>query len=96
MFEHTRKSMAANADLSASRSIPMHGWTEREKKERDSKKSNRIESTDDNSTTLTEEDVSRIVVEFQKTHPNIKLEMQDDNRTISVSCLKCHCLHWLT
>jgi hypothetical protein len=86
-FEHTRKSLAANSDLSASRSIPRHGWTEREKKERDSKESNHIESTDESSASLTDEDISRMVVEFQKAHPTIKLETQDDNRAISVSCL---------
>jgi hypothetical protein len=71
----------------ASRSIPMHGWTEREKKERDSKKSSHIEITDESSASLTDEDISRIVVEFQKAYPTIKLETQDDNRAISVSCL---------
>jgi hypothetical protein len=96
IFEHTKKSLAANRDLSASQSISHYGWIEREKKERDSKKSSRSESTDESSTFLTEEEISRIVVDFQKTYPNIKLEMQDDNRKISVGQLTCHCVHSLT
>jgi hypothetical protein len=96
IFEHTKKSLAANGDLSASQSIPPYGWIEREKKERDSKKSSRSESTDESSTSLTEEEISRIVVDFQKAYPNIKLETQDDNCKISVGQLTCHYFHSLT
>jgi hypothetical protein len=84
IFENTRKSLSMNADLSASSEIPMHGWVERERKMHDSNKDSAGESTDESGFTLTDEDIARIVVEFGKTHPNIKLETQDVNRTISV------------
>jgi hypothetical protein len=85
VFEHTKKSFASNADLSASKSIPSHGWIEREKKERTVKRSNSSEGADENRD-ATLEDVSQVLVEFQKAHPNIKLDTQDNNRTITVSC----------
>jgi hypothetical protein len=82
LLEHTRKSLAVNADLSASASIPSHGWTERERKERESKKDSRDESTEEE--TLTNEEVTRLIGEVQKTWPNLKVETQDDNHTILV------------
>lgn len=84
LFEHTGKSLAGNPDLSASASIPSHGWTEREKKEREAKKSSQGETIDERNPAPTAEDISRIIVEFHKTYPNIKLETRDDNQTISV------------
>lgn len=84
IFEHTRKSLSANADLTASSDIPMHGWIGRERKARDSKKGNAGDSKDEGGSTLSDDDIARIVVEFGKTHPNIKLETLDVNRTISV------------
>jgi hypothetical protein len=95
-FEYTRKSLAGNADLSASRSIPRHGWTEREVKGRDTTKSSRSESTEENNASLTDDDIVRIVADFQKSHPSIKLEYQDENHTISVRCIWTMFLHVLT
>jgi hypothetical protein len=86
LFNHTSKSYSANTDLSASASIPVYGWIERELRERKSKKSSRSENTDEISTVFTDEDVSRIIADFRTTYPNIKLDLQDDNRTISVRC----------
>jgi hypothetical protein len=85
-FEHTRKSLAANADLSASRSIPRHGWTERERKGRGPHKTSQSESMEESNATLTEDDIAQIITDFQKSHPNIKLEYQDEKHTISVWC----------
>ncbi|KAF1921057.1 mediator complex subunit 27-domain-containing protein [Ampelomyces quisqualis] len=82
VFEHAKKSFAANTDLSASKSTPSHGWTEREK-ERSTKRNNSSESLDESRSNSATEDVPQILVEFQKAHPSIKLETQDDNRTIS-------------
>jgi hypothetical protein len=84
VFERTKKSLAANTDLSASMSIPSHGWTEREKKARDANDSSRSESMEDSGTGLTEEEVASLLGEFQRTYPTIKTETQDDNRTILV------------
>jgi hypothetical protein len=85
IFAHTTKSFATNTDLSASASTPAYGWIEREQKENKAKESSRRGSEDHNSTILSDEDISQIIVDFQKTHPNIKLDLQDENRTISVS-----------
>jgi hypothetical protein len=84
IFEHTRKRLSINADLSASSEIPMHGWVERERKTHSSNKGSASESTDESGSTLTDEDIAHIVVEFGKTYPNIKLETQDVNRIILV------------
>lgn len=85
-FEHTRKSLAANADLSASRSISQHGWTERERKGRNANKNSRSESTEENNATLTDDDIARTIADFQKAYPSIQLKVQDENSTISVWC----------
>jgi hypothetical protein len=83
-LEHVKKSFGANADLSGSVSMPSHGWTERDRRAKESNTTKGGETTEDVGTVLTDEDISRIVVEFCKTYPNIKLETQDDNRSISV------------
>jgi hypothetical protein len=84
VFEHTKKSLAANTDLSASMSIPSCGWTEREKKERGANENSRSESMEESGTGLTDDEVAQLLGEFQKTHPAIKLATQEDNRTIIV------------
>jgi hypothetical protein len=83
-FEHVKQSYGANADLSKSVSIPSHGWIERARKAKESTKSQGGEGVEDVGATLTDEDISRIVVEFRKAHPNLKVETQDDDRSISV------------
>ena len=85
LFEHTKKSLAANSDLAASKSMPAYGWTERDQKLRDAKRPSERESTDEGSLALTDEDVSQALADFQKAHPVIKLETQDNNRVIAVS-----------
>jgi hypothetical protein len=84
IFAHTTKSFATNPDLSACASIPAYGWTEREQKENKAKNSSCRGSEDNINTIITDEDISQIIVDFQKTHPNIKLDLQDENRTILV------------
>ncbi|RYN40395.1 hypothetical protein AA0112_g3228 [Alternaria arborescens] len=81
-FEHVKQSFGANADLSESVSMPSHGWVERARKAKESSKSKGSENVDDTGATLTEEDVSRIVVDFRKAHPTLKVEAQDDDRSI--------------
>jgi hypothetical protein len=83
-LEHVKESFGANADLSESVSIPSHGWVERARKAKESSESKGSESLEDVGATLTDEDISRIVVEFCKAHPDLKVEAQDDNRSISV------------
>lgn len=95
LFEHTKKSLSANSDLAASKSIPAYGWAERDQRMRDSKGPSDKESTDESSLALTDEDISQALADFHKTHPVIKLETQDNNRTIVVSppfsTCACHC-----
>jgi hypothetical protein len=83
-FEYVKQSFDANADLSESVSMPSHGWVERARKAKESSKIKGGESVEDIDASLTEEDISRIVVDFRKTHPNLKVEAQDDERSISV------------
>lgn len=82
VFEHTRKSLVANTDLSASTSIPSHGWTERERKARKSKKDNHVERTDE--VTLTDANVTRLIGEVKQAWPSLKVESQENNHIISV------------
>jgi hypothetical protein len=84
IYNYTHKSFAANKDLSASTAIAAHGWIERDRKERESKKGTAIESSEVCGPTLTGEDVTRVVEEFT-TNNTIKLELKDDDCTISVS-----------
>jgi hypothetical protein len=83
-FQHVKKSFAANADLSECVSIASHGWIERERKAQESSKSKGGESEEDLGAILSDEDISRIVVEFRKAHPNLKLQTQDNDHSISV------------
>lgn len=83
-FAHVKKSYANNADLSGSVSVPSNGWRERERNKTASKPSEPGIYVEEMNTALNDEDVSRIVNEFRKRYPNIKVETQDDNRTISV------------
>jgi hypothetical protein len=94
LFEHTKKSLSANSDLVASNSIPAYGWTERDQRTRDSNGPSDRESTDESSLALTDEDISQALADFHKTHPVIKLETQENNRTIVVSqpISTCACL----
>lgn len=82
-FEHAKESLATNSDLSASVAIPSYGWVEREQKGKEiSKKSS--EELDPTWTALTEDDVSKIITEFRKTYPQIMLDINDKNGSISV------------
>jgi hypothetical protein len=88
MLAHTKKSYEANRDLSASTSVPSHGWTERERRERESRKGNgaRI-AVEDQSDKLDDERLPQIVAQVKEAHANIKLELQNDNRSITVGAL---------
>ncbi|KAH7380623.1 mediator complex subunit 27-domain-containing protein [Pyrenochaeta sp. MPI-SDFR-AT-0127] len=84
VFEHVKKSIGANADLAASASIPSSGWVERERRERAVKNGGaRTENMEEAGDTVTDEDISQIIVDFRKNFPKVKLETQDDNNTVS-------------
>lgn len=85
MLAHTKKSFEANQDLSACASVPSHGWIERERRERESHKGP-VESAavEDQSNVWDDETLSRIVADVQETQPNVKLQVQNDNRSITV------------
>lgn len=88
MLAHARKSLDSNADLSACVSVPFHGWVERERRERESRKGpGECSPSEDHISTLSNEDISRIAVDFQKAHPNIKLGTRDDHRGFTVRVL---------
>ncbi|KAJ8117847.1 hypothetical protein OPT61_g1048 [Boeremia exigua] len=85
MLAHTRKSYEANPDLSASTSVPSHGWIERERRERESRKSNgQHTATEDHTDRLTDEKISRIVAEIKEAQPYLKLETQNNNNNIMI------------
>ncbi|KAG9191617.1 hypothetical protein G6011_10351 [Alternaria panax] len=82
MFEHVKQSFDTNANLSESVSTPCHGWVDRAHKAKDLSKSEGGENLDNDSATLNEEEISRIVVDFRKAHPNLNAKAQDDNQSI--------------
>jgi hypothetical protein len=85
MLTHAKKSLETNPDLAACASVPSHGWVERERRERELRKGNGEHApANDQNYTLNDEDISRITTDFQKAHPNIKLEIQDNNRSLTV------------
>ncbi|KAF2633721.1 hypothetical protein BU25DRAFT_11720 [Macroventuria anomochaeta] len=84
MLAHTKKSYEANPDLSTSTSVPSHGWIERERRERESRKGNgKHTAVENQGDRLDSEKISRIIAEIQEAQPNVKLEAQNDNRSIT-------------
>ena len=83
-FEHVKQSFDANPDLSESVSIPSHGWIEREREAKKSTSRTRSDKVEDSGAIFTDSDVSRVVAEFRNAHPNLKVEMSDDNHSIHV------------
>ena len=84
IFEHVKQSLKANTNLSASASIPAHGWAERVRKRGESKKSTGKDSLEETTSILTDQQVSGILEEFQKRYPQIKLDTQDGNGKLRV------------
>ncbi|KAI2475355.1 Med27 domain containing protein [Pyrenophora tritici-repentis] len=82
ILNHAKESFKGNPDLTESVSVPSHGWVERERKAKKSTKT-KSEHVEDAGAILTDEEISRIVIEFRKSHPNLKLETTDDNTSIS-------------
>jgi hypothetical protein len=83
-LEHVRKSLGANSDLSASASVPVYGWVERDRRMREAKHGSPKDKAEDTGHSLSDDEIAQILVEFEKEHPNIKLEKQDENRLIKV------------
>ncbi|KAI2478611.1 Med27 domain containing protein [Pyrenophora tritici-repentis] len=81
-FKEQWRELQGNPDLTESVSVPSHGWVERERKAKKSTKT-KSEHVEDAGAILTDEEISRIVIEFRKSHPNLKLETTDDNTSIS-------------
>ena len=88
MLAHTKKSYEANQDFSTSTSVPSHGWIERERRERESRKGNGAHTaTEDQNNILDDQRISQTVKEVKGAHPNIKLDLASDNRSITVGLL---------
>lgn len=69
-------------------SVPSFGWVERERRERESRKGNgEHTAVEDQSDNLNEERMSHVIAEVQKAHPDVKLEPQDNSRSITVGAL---------
>ncbi|KAL6705733.1 hypothetical protein ACN47E_006370 [Coniothyrium glycines] len=80
-FEHVKESYGTNPDLSKAILTPQYGWVERDKKARGAKKT-AGDDTEVVCASLTEDDVSRIVADFQKTYPNMKFDTLNNNSSI--------------
>lgn len=80
-----RRSYEVNSDLSASTAVSSFGWTERERRERESRKgTTQHVAVEDKVERLDTEALSRILAEIHGAQSNVKLEIQDDGRSITV------------
>lgn len=86
ILEHSKESLKANSDLSASVQVPEYGWIRRESAEAEAarRRKDHGPKSDDSATTLDKESISGILDDFQKAHPQIKVEAKDDNRDLLV------------
>lgn len=84
-LEYVRKSHAANSDLAPCTSEPVYGWVGIERRSKETRPRAHKNKADEVGHTLSDAEIAQIIVEFQKKHPNLKLETQDENRTITTS-----------
>ncbi|KAF2788479.1 hypothetical protein K505DRAFT_366434 [Melanomma pulvis-pyrius CBS 109.77] len=84
IFEHTTQSLNKNSDLTASANVPRYGWVKAQTKEKEAarRKNDGVQKLEDTVVNLTNEDVTRDILEFQKTHTNIKALTKDDNQNL--------------
>lgn len=75
LFEHAKESLSKNADLSAAGQVSQYGWTERAASQREAakRKDQGKKVKEEVHVSLSKEEVARMVEEFRKKHPSIKV-----------------------
>ena len=86
ILEYTKQSLEKNPDLTPSLNVPRWGWMESQTKEKETAKcsNNSIQKKEDAFEQLTNEDVLRMITEFQKTYPGIQVLYKDNNQDLMV------------
>ncbi|KAF2473204.1 uncharacterized protein BDR25DRAFT_323796 [Lindgomyces ingoldianus] len=86
ILEHAKESYNANTDLSASSQVPRYGWVLQENIESQipDRIANGGKKVQDSDATLSIEEISQIIQEFHKAHPNIKIGAKDDNHELLI------------
>ncbi len=92
VFEYVKRSLDANPNLAESATIPSRGWVQAEQGQRQSKKQDdQSENPEASDVLITDDEISQVILDFQKTYPDIKLNSQNDNHSISVRPTLCVC-----
>ncbi|KAF2241601.1 hypothetical protein BU26DRAFT_174172 [Trematosphaeria pertusa] len=86
IFDHARKSMGQNPDLSASAQVQQYGWIEKESREKEAAllRKDGAQEAEEAQVALTQEDISRILDDFHKTYPNLNLTTENGNHNIMI------------
>ncbi|KAF2872223.1 hypothetical protein BDV95DRAFT_543900 [Massariosphaeria phaeospora] len=85
-FEHSKQSFNRNSDLSAATQVPPYGWIQAEIATQKVSKRKRTEEQidDDKYVALPQDEVFRLVHEFSKIHPVIKVGSKDKHSDLMI------------
>lgn len=86
ILDHTKESLNANSDLSAGAELPRYGWTHDEvaEKENAPRMKHRIKKGGEHPSSIGKEEIARILEDFQKANPQLKVVTKGDNRDLMV------------
>ncbi|KAF1978498.1 hypothetical protein BU23DRAFT_564085 [Bimuria novae-zelandiae CBS 107.79] len=86
IFEHTRKSAAANPDLSAGAQVRQYGWIEKEEREKEMVKKNGEDEVrmEDVRVHITKEEREKILSDWKEANPSIKVEEKDECKELLI------------
>jgi hypothetical protein len=89
LLEHSSNSFTANSDLSAGAQVPRYGWKQSHvaNQEPSSRKKNDGKASNDVSGSLDKDEIGRILDDFRKANPPIKVATKDNNQDLMV-CLR--------
>jgi hypothetical protein len=92
ILQHTKQSFAADADLSVGAQVPRYGWQQSVAAERKAAGRRRagVQPLDAPQTHLSKQEITKILEDFHKTYPSIKIDTKDDHRDITVRLLSPH------
>lgn len=87
ILEHTRKSATANPDLSEGAQVPQYGWIEKEAREKEAEKNKGEvdEVMEDTRAHISKDERERVLAQWKKTNPLIKVEEGPEGREIRIS-----------
>lgn len=87
MFEHTRRSVAANPDLVPGAQVQQYGWVEMEEKNKDAakKKGNSEERAGETNVHISKEEQEKILGDWKIAHPSIKVEEREGKKDLLIT-----------